>query len=298
MTQALAERQDTEVIQSSEPVGYNRMIEMAVQTGDLDKVEKMMDLQAKWEAQQAKKSYDKAIASFKENAPDIVKNKKGHNTQYADLAQVVAKATPVLSNYGLSSSWQTRTAPEKKIVSVTCKVSHVDGHSESVEMSEMYEESGNKNRMQAMASAVSYLERYTFMAITGLAARGMDDDGLAASPKPNLEVNELHAFMLAGDALGVYLLLKTATQEQQMDWYWWPAQPKGLKGHCKTHLENMQAAGQELYRCILDSIESESEVELCECMDAATSETKRMLAADIGAEKTASIKALLSKVEQ
>lgn len=113
-----------------------------------------------------------------------------------------------------------------------------------------------------------------------------------------LLVNELHAFMLAGDALGVYLLLKTATQEQQMDWYWWPSQPKGLKGQCKTHLENMRASGAELYECINNAIDAEETFSLAECMDAATGETRKMLAADIGPEKTELVKALLKKVEQ
>jgi len=37
--------------------------------------------------------------------------------------------------------------------------------------------SGNKNPIQAIASTVSYLERYTLLAITGLTTKDMDDDG-------------------------------------------------------------------------------------------------------------------------
>jgi len=42
--------------------------------------------------------------------------------------------------------------------------------------------SGGKNSIQAIGSTISYLERYTFMAATGLAAKGMDDDGGGAEP--------------------------------------------------------------------------------------------------------------------
>ena len=40
--------------------------------------------------------------------------------------------------------------------------------------------SGGKNNIQAMGSAVSYLERYTLLAITGLSTKEMDDDGRGA----------------------------------------------------------------------------------------------------------------------
>jgi hypothetical protein len=44
------------------------------------------------------------------------------------------------------------------------------------------DDSGGKNKIQAIASAKSYLERYTLLAITGLATKDMDDDGRATDP--------------------------------------------------------------------------------------------------------------------
>ncbi len=112
-----------------------------------------------------------------------------------------------------------------------------------------------------------------------------------------LIVNELHAFMLASDALGVYLLHKQAKDEEEiMAWHWWPATPKGLKGACRDNCEALKSAGQELYSCILNAIDAEEAFRLAECIDSATAETKRMLAADIGEAKTATIKALLKQV--
>ena len=37
--------------------------------------------------------------------------------------------------------------------------------------------SGSKNSIQAIGSTVTYLQRYTLLAITGLATEDMDDDG-------------------------------------------------------------------------------------------------------------------------
>lgn len=184
---------------------YPALIEKAVNGGNLEIVSKMMDLQDRHEAKLAKKAFDDALTKFKENAPVIIKNKQGHNTKYADLAQIVLKATPIMSEYGLSSQWDTSTNPEKRTVTVTCELSHIDGHCKKVTMSEMYEDSGKKNRIQSMASAVTYLERYTFMAITGLAAVGEDDDGASAAP-PQSSLSILQTLLVCGDSLGVYLL--------------------------------------------------------------------------------------------
>jgi hypothetical protein len=41
------------------------------------------------------------------------------------------------------------------------------------------DESGKKNAIQQVASTNTYLQRYTFLAITGLATKGQDDDGAA-----------------------------------------------------------------------------------------------------------------------
>ena len=50
-------------------------------------------------------------------------------------------------------------------------------------MSAPADDSGKKNKIQAIASTVSYLERYTLYAILGLASAEMDDDGNLAGAK-------------------------------------------------------------------------------------------------------------------
>ncbi len=93
------------------------MIKMALAGGaDLDELAKFLSLQQQWEAGEAKKAYNKAMAAFKENPPHIEKDKKvGYTTQkgkvgysHASLANVVDKITAGLSKHGLSASWKTK----------------------------------------------------------------------------------------------------------------------------------------------------------------------------------------------
>lgn len=57
---------------------------------------------------------------------------------------------------------------------------HDMGHTEKRTLRAPRDDSGKKNFIQSMGSTISYLERYTLLAVTGLATHDMDDDGNAA----------------------------------------------------------------------------------------------------------------------
>jgi len=158
------------------------LLQLAVQQGaDLDKLERLMALQERWEATEARKAYDAAFSAFKAEAVVIVKNKPVSagplaGKKYAELFSVVNAVTPALSKHGLSSSWKI-TKDEKDWLEVTCTLKHTAGHVESVSMGGPPDSGGAKNPIQARASTVSYLQRYTLKAITGLSEQDDDSDG-------------------------------------------------------------------------------------------------------------------------
>lgn len=158
------------------------MMLAAVQQGaTLEQVEKMMDLQERWQKAEAKKAYDAAFAAFKAEAVVIIKGKqvtdgplKGKS--YAELHDVVNAVTPALSKHGLSSSWKL-TRDEKDWIEVTCFLRHIGGHEESVSMGGPPDAGGAKNAIQARASSKTYLERYTLKGILGLSEQADDTNG-------------------------------------------------------------------------------------------------------------------------
>jgi len=162
----------------------NAVIMMAMQKGYTPElIEKMIQLQERFEANEARKAYHEAMAAFKADPPDIGKDKKvsfdvGNRTTsytHASLANVTEKINKALSIQGLSAGWTTVQAD--KGITVTCTITHRLGHSESTSLTAAPDTSGSKNAIQAVGSTVSYLERYTILALTGLATRDMDDDG-------------------------------------------------------------------------------------------------------------------------
>jgi hypothetical protein len=157
------------------------MLKAMGQGASLEQVEKMMELQERWEAGEARKAYNTAFAEFKAEAVHIVKNRKVTDgplkgKSYAELHSVVDALTPALSRHGLSASWKL-TKDDKDWMEVTCYLRHIRGHEESVSMGGPPDVGGAKNAIQARASTKSYLERYTLKAICGVAEGGDDDDG-------------------------------------------------------------------------------------------------------------------------
>src|SRR5690349_2961365 len=117
----------------------SQLLQIAIDKGaDMEKLEKLMDLQERWEANEAKKAYNRAFAAFKAEAVSIIKTANTTSGPlsgriYADKNDVVMAATPALSKFGLSSSWKI-TKDDKDWIEVTCYLRHEAGHQESVSM--------------------------------------------------------------------------------------------------------------------------------------------------------------------
>lgn len=163
------------------------LLAMAVSQGaDLDRLERLMALQERWEAGEARKAFTVAMTAFKAETIEVLKRKlvkfetrTGETTyMHAELSDVVEAVTPGLAKNQLSHRWDIRQEPGS--VTVDCILTHAAGHSERITMSAAPDDSGGKNKIQMIASTVTYLERYTLLAITGVATKGMDDDGRAS----------------------------------------------------------------------------------------------------------------------
>lgn len=146
---------------------------------DLDRLEKLMAMQERWEANQARKDFVAAMSAFKANPPEVLKNKRVafNNTRYshASLDHVVEVIGKAMSEHNLSHRWDVEQKDNQ--VTVTCIVEHVNGHSEKTSLRSGMEESGTKNKIQALGSAITYLQRYTLLAAVGLATKDQDSDG-------------------------------------------------------------------------------------------------------------------------
>lgn len=188
MSRVLESNTETKSVTVSQPAqgagSIMAIIEKASMSPDFDvaKLAQLLDVKERWDATEARKAYSEAMAKFKANPPRLVKNKhvKFGNTEYnhATLGNVCDVIGNALAAVGISHSWETHQ--EGSLVSVSCVLSHVMGHSVKTTLSAAPDTSGSKNSIQAVGSTVTYLQRYTLLAATGMATEEQDDDSVAA----------------------------------------------------------------------------------------------------------------------
>lgn len=172
-----------ELVRAATPMD---LLQMAMsQNADLAKLEKLMELQERFEKREAQKAFVAAMNAFKATPPAIVKNrtagfeskKDGSKVSYdyATLDNVCKQITHSLSEHGITHRWQVQQ--KDGLIRVTCILTHAQGHSEETSLEGSPDPTGTKNAIQSIGSTVTYLQRYTLLAATGLAVGSMDNDG-------------------------------------------------------------------------------------------------------------------------
>lgn len=159
-----------------------QLIETALRTNaNVETLERLFALQERHEAAEARRQYVAALAQFKSLGVRVKKDRSVSqgagrpSYKHATLANIVESIAPALAEYGLSATWQT--SQEQHGITVTCVLRHAAGHSESVSLTGQPDTGPGRNAIQAIGSTITYLQRYTLMAITGVAATDQDDDG-------------------------------------------------------------------------------------------------------------------------
>jgi len=155
---------------------------------DVEKLTKLMDLQERWEKNEARKAFNEAMKRFKANPPEILKNKlvefdtsKGKTSyRHATLDSVCEIVTKALYDVGITFSW--KVSQDKEFITVAAVLTHDLGHSEQTQLMGMPDNSGGKNPIQAVGSTTTYLQRYSLLAACGLAASN-DTDGVVRDTK-------------------------------------------------------------------------------------------------------------------
>lgn len=178
----------------------------------VEKMTALIDMRDRLEASAARKAFDLAISLAKSEIPPIIKDAHvGYDSRDTDkprtdydhetLAQIAKTVDPILGKYGLS--YRYRTEQTQGGVVVHCVLSHRDGHSETTTLASPIDTSGKKNPIQAIGSAVTYLQRYTIKAALGLAAAKRDDDGRTAGSGPTINADQFRQLSAALSEAGI-----------------------------------------------------------------------------------------------
>lgn len=169
---------------------HMRLIEIAVERGaDIHQLEKLMDLQERYEANQAKKAFDIAMSEFQSVLPVIEKkgtvdfeSAKGRTYyKYAKIDDIATAIQPALKASGLS--YRFKQTQDQTVVTVTCIIAHKGGHQEESTLESVRDTSGGKDALKGLASTLTYLRRYALCGALGIVAGDEDLDGEPTEPE-------------------------------------------------------------------------------------------------------------------
>ena len=162
------------------------LLSQAIAQGlSIEHLEKLMNLQERWEKNQAIKAYYEAFAGFQSKCPVLDRQGKvdfetrtGGHTKYnfAELGYISEIIKPIMKECGLSYRFEFDDLDNGQMI-CWCIITHIQGHSERSKIKVGKDGSGNKNDIQSIGSARSYAQRYSLISALGLTTADEDNDG-------------------------------------------------------------------------------------------------------------------------
>ena len=157
-----------------------RAIELNV---DLDAFEKLVNLVEKVQIDKAKREFYEAFAKFQSQVPPILKSSEVNmgagrpRYNYASLYDIISKIQKPLGDNNLSFRWEISN--NNDIIEVTCILSHSGGYELQTSIHAGKDATPGKSNVQAIASTITYLKRYTLVSLLGISTADPDDDAQA-----------------------------------------------------------------------------------------------------------------------
>jgi hypothetical protein len=175
----------------------DQMILKGIEKGlDIDQLQKLMDLQDRWEKKNAEKAYNDAMSAVQKEigAVKALKHNKQTGSKYAGIVDIDKAIRPHYTANGIAISFDTSDSPHAEHVRVLAHVTHRDGHKETRHIDIPADGKGAKGgdvmtKTHAVMSATTYGQRALLKMIFNIASGEFDDDGNGAGkPKEPKEL--------------------------------------------------------------------------------------------------------------
>lgn len=152
----------------------------------VETLERLLDMHERVADRNARSEFVRAMAAFQAECPALPKGKPVDYTtktgvriryDFASLDDIARTVRPILARHGLFFSFSSEESGG--MLSVTCRVSHVDGHSEASTFRCSIADAGSPtmNGPQKTGSAQTYGQRYSLIQALGLTTAEPDHDG-------------------------------------------------------------------------------------------------------------------------
>jgi hypothetical protein len=159
-------------LSAADPTG---LLAMAVQQGaDASQLKELRDLHHQMERDQAEREFHEAMAMFQRRCPAIKKSRKGHNSNYAPLDDIMRQIAPLLQDCGLTITFDASMVDGN--CHCVCRV-RKGLHEQTTAIDLPMPEEMRVNQTQKMGAALSYAKRYSLCAALNITVTDEDTDG-------------------------------------------------------------------------------------------------------------------------
>ena len=168
-----------------------RAIELNV---DLDAFEKLVNLVEKVQIDKAKREFYDALSNFQGECPTIIKKSEVNmgygkpHYNYASLGDIITEIQKPLQKCGLSYHWKVNN--DDSFIEVICILAHKSGYELQTSISAAKDTTPGKSNVQAIASTITYLKRYTLISLLGIGTADPDDDAVSTIPPTTKNVDK------------------------------------------------------------------------------------------------------------
>ena len=223
---------DQEKMPTTVSVNPHYLIQKAIESGNVDAIERMVALTERLQAKWARDQYFAALSRFQKECPIIERSARVDFTgkqsgvrvkySYAPMDVLLSEKNTadesvqiLLEKHGFS--YETKTKQTEKDLTAIVRSHHKDGHAEDTEFTVPIDFDSYMSPPQRVRSARTYAVRCAFEDAFGLITFNPDDDGDAGateSVRSGLKPGEKET--IVGEVPGQYWKADRGSQKQQM----------------------------------------------------------------------------------
>lgn len=157
----------------------------SVKGADISKLEKLLDLDKDWRAEQARMAAANALNRVQQTAPEVLKDARNPHigNRFAQLETIHRTIKPVYTGEGFSISWSEDESKKEGHMRIIGDLIHTSGHIRRYWLDVPLDGTGAKggqpgmNVTQAKGSTITYGRRYLETMIFNVTIAGEDVDG-------------------------------------------------------------------------------------------------------------------------
>jgi len=170
----------TAMVRAEQPTPMMLLQQAIEHNVDVDRVEKLMDLQERWERNEAGKRYAEALAAFQAECQPIHKRREASFNgrlayTFASLDDIMVVIQPLLTKHGLAIGFSAGVNDAGALVA-QCRV-RCGTHVEVTDITLPVPAEMKVNATQKMGAALSYAKRYALCAALNITVTDEDNDG-------------------------------------------------------------------------------------------------------------------------